>query len=413
MKQNKRLNELFYVIMTFLIVLFILFLVYPTNNTFLASQKSIIFLEGRNWFADFFNVLRYISDDAGYYFSKINESDGHSGFPISLAVLYPFTQLVDYSNMSLQDCWQSKSAVFSCIVYLFVLVFFFWDSLNRVCNKYKVSRFNLFIFLFSSVFIFSLERANFVFLSASLINYYLTYYDSNNQKLKGFSLICLCVAAALKGYPAFFGLLLLKERRYKDILFCIVFTLVIAIVPFFFMNRGFENIPKMLENTGFNNDAYIHTFMYMFGIHKLVYMACMAFHLSEDTVNLAISFTRIVESLLTILTFILVLLEERFYRRCLLIACAVLLFPINSGFYCALYLLPVLIVFFEERVPERKDYFIMVLFCLVLNPLQVVLPYKESALYLSSITSNISLIIIWIILIISSLPLLKTINIKK
>lgn len=410
--QNKQLNVLFFVIMTFLIVLFLLFLVFPPNISLLASQKSVIFLEGRDWFADFFNVLRYISDDTGYYFSKINESDGHSGFPISLAVLYPFTKLVDYSNMSLQDCWESKSAVFSCVVYLAVLVFLFWDSLNRICNKFKVSKLNLFIFLFSSVFIFSLERANFVFLSASLINYYLAYYDSKNLKLRRFALICLCVAAALKGYPVFFGLLLLKEKRYKDILFCIVFTLIIAFVPFIFMSRGFENLPKMIENTGYNNDAYIHTYIYMFGIHKLVFMTCKAFHTSEETIFLAISFARIVETLLTILTFILVLLEERYYRRCLLIACAVLLFPINSGFYCALYLLPVFIVFFGERVPERKDYFIMILFCLVMNPLQIVLPYKEAALYLSSITSNISLIIIWILLIISSLPLLKTIKIR-
>ena len=405
----RKLNRYFAFIMAFLISLFLLFLFLPPSNPVLASQKSVLFLEGQDWFADFFNVMRYMSDEAGFYFSKINEFDGHSGFPIAQILLYPLTLLVDYSQMSLQDCWTSKSAIFSCVVYLSILFFFFWDSLNRVCEKYGVAKYNLIILLFSSVFIFSLERGNGVFISAFFINYYLVFYDNNNSNLKRFALICLCFAATLKGYPVFWGLLLLKEKRYKDILFCIVFTLIIAFVPFLFMERGYENLLKMIENTGYNNAAYIHNYLYLFGMHKFVYLACRVIHLSESTIDTIISFTRILESLLGLITFVIVLVENRLHRQLLLIVCAVLLMPINSGFYCALFLFPVILVFFSERKIERLDYIILFLLCMVINPFQV----KLNGLRLTPLVSNASLISLWLILIIASLPLLKTIKIKE
>lgn len=405
----KKLNLYFAIIMACLIGSFLLFLFFPPTNAILGSQKSVLFLEGKDWFADFFNVMRYMSDEGGLYFSKINESDGHSGFPIGQLFMYPWTLLVDYSHMSLQDCWTSKSAIFSCVVYLTILVFFLWDSLNRVCEKYGVAKFNLIIFLLSSVFIFSLERANGVFISAFLVNYYLVFYDSNNPNLKWFALVCLCFAAVFKGYPVFFGLLLLKDKRYKDILFCIVFTLIIAFVPFAFMERGFDNLSKMMENTGYNNASYIHNFLYLFGLHKLIFLACSVARLSESMIDDIISFTRTLETILGLITFIIVLVEKRLHRQLLLIVCAILLMPINSGFYCALFLFPVILVFFKERELEKLDYLLMILLCLVISPFQI----KIHGYYLTPLLSNASLIALWLVLLTSSLPLLKKINIKE
>ena len=409
----KRLNLFFAIIMAFFISLFLFFLFFPPSNAMLSSQKSVLFYEGKDWFADFFNVMRYMSDEAGFYFSKINEYDGHSGFPIGRIFLYPLTLLVDYSHMSLQDCWTSKSAIFSCVAYLIILIFFFWDSLNKVCEKYGVAKYNLLVLLFSSVFIFSLERANGVFLPAILINYYLLYYDSKNPNLKWFALVCLCFAAALKGYPVFFGLLLLKERRYKDIVFCIAFTLIIVFVPFAFLERGFENLSKMIENTEKNNVAYLHNYIYLFGLHKLIYLVCLAFHLSESNIDVVIGFTRVAETFMGLYTFILVLAEDRLHRQLLLIICAVLLMPINSGFYCALFLFPVLLIFFSERKRERLDYVIVALLCLVLNPFQIIIPYKLSQIYLTPLLSNFAMAFMWILLLLSSTPKLKNVKLKN
>ena len=401
-----RINISFAVIMATLVSVFVLFLFFPPSMEIFSSQKSILFLEGKDWFADFFNVMRYMSDDAGFYYSKINEADGHSGFPIGLGIMYPLTQLANYSEMSLQDCWVSKSAIFSCVAFLTVLVFLLWDSLSRLCEKYHVKKFNLLIFLFSSSFIFTLERANSIFLSASLVNYFLVYYDHVSAKLRYFALMCICLAATLKGYPVLFGLLLLREKRFKDILFCIVFTTIIAFVPFMFMERGFDNLSKMVENTGYNNASYIYAYKYMFGLHKLVYVVCQYLQLKALEIEQIISRTRIVETSLALLSFVLVLAEKRFYRQCLLIVCSILLLPINSGFYCSLYLLPVIIIFFSQRECSVMDYFMMLLFCLVINPLQVMVPYPQIQ-NLTPFVSNVSLILLWFTLILSTLPALR------
>ena len=399
--------------MALLTGLFLVCLFFPPANVLFSSQKSIIFNEGKDWFADFFNVMRYMSDDGGLYYSKINESDGHSGFPLGQVLIYPLTLLVDYSRMSLEDCWMSKPAIFSCVVYLAVLAFFFWDSLNRVCEKYGVKKYNLIIFLFSSAFIFTLERGNNLFLSAALVNYFLVFYDSRSKGQKWFALVSLCLAATLKGYPVFFGLLLLKDKRYKDILYCIIITIILAFGPFLFMEGGFDNLFKMIENTGLNNEAYLHVYNYMFGLHKLACLACFALHLPPMSMDSVISVVRILETALVLLTFILVLVEKRIYRQILLIVCAVVLFPINSGFYCVVYVLPAILLFFIRREYTKLDYVILLLLCLVINPFQVVLPFNGHEYYLTSLMSNASLCLLWLLLIATSLPQLKGFKFKQ
>lgn len=409
----KRLNLTYAIIMAFLVCLFVLFLLFPPPISMLASQKSVIFLGGRDWFADFFNVLRYMSDDGGFYYSKLNEADGHSGFPIGLAIMYPFSRLVDYSNMTLQDCWASKSSIFSCVMFLIIELFFFWDSLRRLCDKYRLKKYNLIIFLFSSVFIFSVERGNSIFITAALINYFLVYYDSEIKGQRYFSLLCICLSAVLKGYPVFFGLLLLKEKRYKDIGLCIVVSLLLAFVPFLFMDGGFDNLTKMIENTGYNNDSYLYNYLYLFGIHKLVYLACAAVHMNPEMISTLIGVVRLVETGFVLLTFLLVLAEDRLWKQVLLIACAVLLYPSNSGFYCGLYLMPAILLFFKERKVGVLDYIMMILLCLAITPLQLVLPYKDSCFYLTSLMSNFSVCLLWILLMITSLFKLKSQKFKQ
>lgn len=386
----------FTAVMVFLFVAFLTLLLFPPASGLFATQKTLFFLQGGDMFADFFNVMRYLSDDAGFYFSQINELDGHGGFPFGWIFSYPYTLLVDYSNMSLADCYVSKGAMFSCIMNMVFMIFFFWRSLSLVCRKYNVPDYILIPLLLSSVFLFSVERGNFVFISATCVNYYLAFYDAKDPFHKYFSLICICVAATLKGFPVLFGLLLLQDKRYKDIIFCVIFTLIIAFVPFFFLDGGFANLTKMMENVSLNNEAYLHNFDYMFGLHKLVFLGSIFAHLSESATDNVVGVTRIVEAVMMLLSIILALLDNRRWRQLILIACAVLLYPINSGFYCALFLFPVLILFFQDRETGWLDYIIMLLFCAIMNPLQI--NYTNASTWvLTPLLSNASVIALWVV----------------
>ena len=394
----RKINLYFVAIMTVLIGLFLICLFFPPMTSLLAHQKVLIFQDGRDLFADFFNVLRYMSDEAGFYYSQLNASDGHSGFPISLAPMYPFAQLVDYSKMTLQDCWASHSAMLSCVVFLVTVLFFFWDSLNRVCQKYGVSRWNLVILLCSSVFIFSVERANVIFIGAALINYYLVYYDHRDRTMRYLALTSLCLAAALKGYPALFGLLLLKERRYRDIAFCVILTLLLVFVPFLFLEHGLDTIPQMVKNTATNSATYLHSLNCLWGFHRVIHMACLIGHVPEAAIDTIIAVARMVAAVLVLLTIGLVLLEDRLSRQLLLIACAILLYPVNSGFYCGLYFFPVILIFFSRgEATRRSDYVILLLLCMVICPLQLTLLHKDGTLFRATpVLANAAVTLLWL-----------------
>lgn len=394
----RKINLYFVAIMTILIGLFLICLFFPPTTSLLAHQKVLIFQDGRDLFADFFNVLRYMSDEAGFYYSQLNASDGHSGFPISLAPMYPFAQLVDYSNMTLQDCWASHSAMLSCVVFLVTVLFFFWDSLNRVCQKYGVSKWNLVILLCSSVFIFSVERANVIFIGAALINYYLVYYDHRDRTMRYLALTCLCLAAALKGYPALFGLLLLKERRYRDIVFCVILTLLLVFVPFLFLEHGLDTIPQMIKNTATNSATYLHSLNCLWGFHRVIHMVCLIGHVPEAAIDTIIAVARMVAAVLVLLTIGLVLLEDRLSRQLLLIACAILLYPVNSGFYCGLYFFPVILIFFSRgEATRRSDYVILLLLCLIICPLQLTLLHKDGTLFRATpVLANAAVTLLWL-----------------
>ena len=394
----RKINLYFVAIMTVLIGLFLICLFFPPTTSLLAHQKVLIFQDGRDLFADFFNVLRYMSDEAGFYYSQLNASDGHSGFPISLAPMYPFAQLVDYSKMTLQDCWASRSAMLSCVVFLVMVLFFFWDSLNRVCQKYGVSKWNLVILLCSSVFIFSVERANVIFIGAALINYYLVYYDHRDRTWRYLALTCLCLAAALKGFPALFGLLLLKERRYRDIAFCVILTLLLVFVPFLFLEHGLDTIPQMIKNTATNSATYLHSLNCLWGFHRVIHMVCLIGHVPEAAIDTIIAVARMVAAVLVLLTIGLVLLEDRLSRQLLLIACAILLYPVNSGFYCGLYFFPVILIFFSRRETTcRSDYVILLLLCLIICPLQLTLLHKDGTLFRATpVLANAAVTLLWL-----------------
>ena len=394
----RKINLYFVAIMTVLIGLFLICLFFPPMTSLLAHQKVLIFQDGRDLFADFFNVLRYMSDEAGFYYSQLNASDGHSGFPISLAPMYPFAQLVDYSKMTLQDCWASHSAMLSCVVFLVTVLFFFWDSLNRVCQKYGVSRWNLVILLCSSVFIFSVERANVIFIGAALINYYLVYYDHRDRTMRYLALTSLCLAAALKGYPALFGLLLLKERRYRDIAFCVILTLLLVFVPFLFLEHGLDTIPQMIKNTAINSATYLHSLNCLWGFHRVIHMACLIGHAPEAAIDTIIAVARMVAAVLVLLTIGLVLLEDRLSRQLLLIACAILLYPVNSGFYCGLYFFPVILIFFSRgETTRRSDYVILLLLCMMICPLQLTLLHKDGTLFRATpVLANAAVTLLWL-----------------
>ena len=71
--------------------------------------------------------------------------------------------------------------------------------------------------------------------------------DSPGAFRREIGLLLLAVCVALKIYPAVFGLLFLKEKRYKDLIRLILYSLILLFIPFVFFG-GMEALRTWLDN---------------------------------------------------------------------------------------------------------------------------------------------------------------------
>ena len=261
-------NRLFCYILTPLVLLFLFLLIFPSSIPRF-NQTMVLFDQGKWMLSDFFLTLRSLLEGDPYRNDEIY-------MPLTYLLLYPFSQLGDYQSLTLDfdrvfltECWGIPLGMVSYMFLLALMTLLFWHSLQKL-NRYKfMSHWSFGLLFFSSVFIFSIERGNLIFLSAACVNYFLAYFQDQNKSKVYFALFALCVATSLKIYPAIFGLLLLREKRYKDILWCFAIGIPMVFLPYLAFKGGFENIPIHLANITNMQGEFSTKFIDFFGIPKI------------------------------------------------------------------------------------------------------------------------------------------------
>lgn len=102
---------------------------------------------------------------------------------------------------------------------------------------------------FSMPFLFAFERGNSVIIAFALIIFYAFTYNIPDKKIKYFSFIALGVVTALKVVPAILGVLLIKEKRWKDTIICISIGAGIFFLPFVLTDGNIFNLVENIRNT--------------------------------------------------------------------------------------------------------------------------------------------------------------------
>lgn len=95
--------------------------------------------------------------------------------------------------------------------------------------------------------LYSLERGNIILISCIFSMIFVLWYQSSNRILREIALISLAIAAGLKLYPALFGLLLIRNKQYKDAGRAIIYGVLSVILPCFAFNGGLTNFPEWLK----------------------------------------------------------------------------------------------------------------------------------------------------------------------
>ena len=92
-----------------------------------------------------------------------------------------------------------------------------------------------------------LERGNIIFVALIALMAFVWGKDSKNKWVREISYICLGFAAAIKIYPAIFGLMLLKDKNYKAAVKCMIYGLMLFAIPFAAYD-GLSSMKAMIVN---------------------------------------------------------------------------------------------------------------------------------------------------------------------
>lgn len=139
--------------------------------------------------------------------------------------------------------------VFQFMMFCVITLFLFLVSADQLKKggKFEKVCFML-LFTLSSPFLFMAERGNNIIIPMAFSMLFLAFYDSKNKWLKEFALISLAIAVGYKIYPVAFGVLLLRNKQYKELFRTAVYCVGTLILPFFIFYDGFNSLGMMLTN---------------------------------------------------------------------------------------------------------------------------------------------------------------------
>lgn len=104
-----------------------------------------------------------------------------------------------------------------------------------------------FVLTFSYPAVYCVERGNILLFAFLCTAAFVFFRDSDNAVLREISYIALAFAAAVKIYPALFGILLLCGKKYMEAARTALYGIILFFVPFFFYD-GFASVGQLIRN---------------------------------------------------------------------------------------------------------------------------------------------------------------------
>ncbi|HBG65451.1 MAG TPA: hypothetical protein DDW78_03160 [Treponema sp.] len=211
------------------------------------------------------------------------------------------------------------------------------------------------------------QRANVAFFALILLLLYLCCFRSEKRFVREFALLALALSANIKYYPAVFGMLLLKERRWGDAVRCAAYGVAMFVLPALFspllapaagiaaqnaqlVQAGFvrDTVQGMQAFTGNGNLAYLTGVASSSLSLKVRLYNAVLVHLGLPDA-LCNALTLLVTLLFFAVTLVLVLLAEKRYQELFLLGSLCIFVPTMSFWYSVLFLIPALLCFLQEE----------------------------------------------------------------
>ncbi len=327
--------------------------------------RAFFWPDSKDAFMDFINPMQSVLSNnyaqEGHY-----TAIGGTYPPIARAAFWIVGQILP-SNMQMYSAAQIKSNYGTLLVF-FVLALSMVALLfvYRWLGKTKAMTFAMFA-VFSSPMLFMVDRGNIVIFALLFCAIFVAGYRSENPLIRHIAYICLGLAAALKIYPVVLGLLVVKEKKWKRIIPCVVYGVIFCVLPFFFIG-GFSELVLYIRNvtTSFGKNAVnVNEWLLNYGN---VLAGWGENFLGDAAIGRTVA--RFSLYPVTLLLAACVFLAKERWKAVLAACMIIVLYPGYSVFYCAAFFAIPLMCFLAADHHRRIDYVYAVGFLLVLMPLQ-------------------------------------------
>lgn len=334
---------LFYTLMLLAVSFTILWCIIYEGNPFL----SILFHDPSDTFMDFYNSIYHTYLAIPYERGCI--------YPPFAYLLYTVFQkivpldIVSEGQFAIKNN-QMGQMTFIIYIVITIVTLAYMIYINK--KGEKIEKFLLlFILLFSTPILFTLERGNIVILTLIFLMIYVFYYDSENKILREIALIALAMAVATKIYPAVFGLLLLRDKKIKEAIRCVLYGIIIFFGPFLFFG-GLKNVPLMFNNIFSTASGFaINGLGYKVNIGNTIAAAAKLFGL-EGQVDLLIQVAPYVLLLISVPAAFFI--KDR-WKSVGILAAILAIVPDFSYVYTLIFLIIPLVMFLNKEKKEKLD----------------------------------------------------------
>lgn len=335
---------------------------------FFISKGDLIsqyfFYDMRDTGMDFFHSIEYVRGRTPYgVFNTLYPPLANLFFyfiywlvprEVSVNWTYDFYQSINFRG-SYMDLRTYQAPLLLFVLFVLLVALFLIKMVRKYLADYsgRMAELAAFCLLFSYGMMHGLERGNILILTVPLIMFFVYYYNSENAALSELAVLSLAIAAGLKIYPAFFGALLIRDKKYSQAARAVIYGVLSVILPVLFFREGLGGL-KIWLNVMFdfgsaNPSPHTGTGFASF-LHRLAFYANQFFGLKLATGWFAAAGFLVALALLAAVLFL-----KKKWQCILVITVAIIMFQSQGQYIYSLLCIPLCAFLSEEKTFTKQN----------------------------------------------------------
>lgn len=371
-KEKVYYKHFFYLLLSSNILIFFI-LLFATGGE---SASGLLYAQKGEVFMDFFNSMLQTSGDP--YQSRVIYPPLSNCMYKLLLFLVPDPSVnkivteenaVYYSN----DVLKMQQFMIPFIFYVIITsVLLFYAFMKYKGGDKKEKLFFCAVCTLSGSMLFAFERANSIIVAFIGIMFFLAFKDSKSKVFKELAIISLAIASAIKIYPIVFFVMLLHDKKYKELLRGIVYSLLLFVVPMFIFYDGFDGMSALFGNlSNFTETRGLSTGVQL-NFSKMVILPFSLFDISNDTLFAIGDSFKYIASVGCV--FAALFCKKKWKVLC---ACACFIYGYQgtvATYLLILFIIPAVALLDEEREHKKINYFYTAILAIVISSPAIVNP---------------------------------------